>query len=221
MPADGNIWYSEVSGDSIRVPPDLGYGPFDDWDGRHVRSKIVTRPPWTTDSTLMDEWGIGHQPEGYGYDLDESGSLWVPKFLTLNIDGLVDCGSPHGKNAVAELGAQLLLPQVIGGPYGELDIWNHWSTVVNGWYVWVGRMPLYSELHLEMSKDFGGEDNRFIAFFAQHFTIDVREFAAENIANLNDDAGDCGDRQLDASGDPPPFICAHSGTVDLLLGDQT
>ncbi len=222
---DTNLWRSKVSGKLIRVPTGLQYGDdglpvTTEYGGCLVRGKSVLHPPWVGDATAMNAWDLGVQPFDQSYaeyhDQDVSGSLWVPKYLTIeNLDNLISCGSSEGDDAVTDLNgaADILLTQ---SEQSSPINWNAWVGAHNGWTVVAYGLKPVDDFWIEIIKDYGG--TYYSAYSYAHWTeLDVRNVAGTALANIQV-IGQCGDP---AGGPGGATIACHGGELDLLLGDQT
>ena len=222
---DTTISRSQVSGALIRIPTGLQYDNdgipgLEEYGGCLARGKSVRRPPWTTAATPMSGWGIGVKPFDQGYalyhDQDVSGSLWVPKYLTVaNLDNLISCGSAEGDDAVNDLNgaADILLTQ---SKQSSPINWNAWVGAHNGWTVVAYGLKPVDDFWIEITKDYGG--TYYSAYSYAHWSeLDVRNVAGTALANIQV-IGQCGDP---AGGPGGATIACHGGELDLLLADQT
>lgn len=212
MPADGQM-HRTTSGDTIRVPAGLDYPAA--LVGLPVRSKIVEDPPWVAGGTEPPDWQIGHYSGEWPYDLAVSGSLWVPKYMTVtDIEGIVDCPPPNGQGAAAALngaGPVVLTQQDAGPPFPR---WADWAGTVNGWTAWLnlGLVPPAGSFYMNITKLIGG--TTYCAYEVSNLASLLRP--GPTVLPSMNLPGFCG-----GSGPLAGTYCAHSGQLTLHLGDQT
>ncbi len=215
-PADGNLHRSS-SRALIWPPAGLDYPAA--LVGEIVRSKIVRDPSWVAASTPPANWGIGHYSPKFGYDLAVSGSLWMPKYVTVadigNSAALADCPPPHGQGAAAALNGNgpVLLSQYEGAP-GDVA-WCHWSGILNGWTFDLSTYDVGPGVTtLIVTKVVG--PTSYIAYAADLAFPDVRPGPHSDVASVLV-VGLCGA----PTGPNGETQAAHGGTMSALLGDQT